>query len=138
MAGAVLGVVGVGVTILAGALSLPLVDQGFLLSAATVLRLLGAGALAGAGGALLGAGVGALVRNAGGAVTAAMVLLVIAPPVAAQLVTGAASWAPGTIANALSGVAGEITVPAAAAGLAAWGVIPAVVGLVAVKRRDVI
>ena len=138
LAGATLGFAGVGLTILAGAISLPIADQELLLSAATIARLLGAGALAGAAGALLGAGVGALVRNAGGAVTAAMVLLVIAPPVAVQLVTEAAFWTPTTIANVVAGVGDEVTVPAALGALAAWGAIPAAAGLVAVRRRDVI
>ena len=55
-------------------------------------------------GAVLGAGVGAFVRNTGGAVTGTILLLVILPPLAVQMVGETASWVPGTLANVVSGI----------------------------------
>lgn len=89
-------------------------------------------------GAVLGAGIGALVRNTGGAVTGAVLALVIAPPLIVQLASGAFNWMPGTLANVVSGVSGEVTVVAAIAALLCWAAVPAAVGLSSVLRRDVI
>jgi ABC-2 type transport system permease protein len=138
LAGAVLGFVGAGLTVLAGVISLAVIGRDFLLSAGDVTRLMSAAALAGASGAILGAGVGALVRNTGGAVTAAVLLLIILPPLAVQFSATAASWVPSTLASVISGVGREPGLPAALVGLVAWGLIPAVVGVVAVQRRDVV
>jgi hypothetical protein len=87
---------------------------------------------------VLGAGIGALIRNTGGAVTGAVLVLIIAPPLIVQLASGAAAWVPQTLANVLAGVAQDVTRPAAAAALALWAAVPALVGLVAVQRRDVV
>jgi hypothetical protein len=78
---------------------LPTTDYGFLISSGDMIRLLAASSFAGTAGALLGAGIGALVRNTGGAVTGAVVTLVIAPPLVVQIASGAASWIPPTLAN---------------------------------------
>ena len=136
--GAVLSIVGAALTIAAVAVTLPTTDYGFLVSAGGLAAVLAASAFAGAAGAVLGAGIGVVVRNTGGAVTATVLVLIIAPPLMIQLASGAASWMPTTLANVLSGVTNEVSRPAALAALAAWAVVPALTGLVAVQRRDVI
>ena len=138
LAGGLLGLAGAGLTVAAVAVSLPTVGFSFLPSASAVVQILLASAFAGAVGAVLGAGVGDVVRNTGGAVTVAVFILFIAPPLAVQLTSGAADWVPATLTTVLSGVNSQVAVPAALAALAAWAVIPAVIGLVAVRRRDVV
>lgn len=137
LSGAVLGFVGAGLTVAAVAFSLPATDYGFLISAGNVTQVLAASALAGAAGAVLGAGIGALVRNVGGAVTATVLALFIAPPLIVQLANGTASWMPSVLANVLSGVGNDVSKPAAVAAVAAWALIPAAVGAVAIHYRDV-
>ena len=136
--GAAVGLVGVALTAGAVAAALPATEYGFLVSAGDVARLLVASSFAGMVGAVLGAGIGALVRNTGGAVTGAVLALVIAPPLIVQLASGAFNWMPGTLANVVSGVSGEVTVVAAIAALLCWAAVPAAVGLSSVLRRDVI
>ncbi len=138
LAGGVLGLVGAAMTVLAVAVTLPTTAYGFLPSIGAVGAVLAASSFAGAAGALLGAGIGAVVRNTGGAVTGAVLALIIAPPVVVQLTSGAASWVPNTLATVLSGVTHEVPVPAAAGALAAWAIVPALAGLIAVHRRDVV
>ena len=138
LAGAILGLIGETLVIGAVAGALPFTDYGFMLSTGGVAQLLGAATWAGAAGALLGAGLGALVRNVGGAVTAAVVLLFIVPPLAVQLINDAASWIPDTLTRVVAGVGEQVSVPAALAALAAWALIPAALGLLAVQRRDVV
>jgi ABC-2 type transport system permease protein len=138
LAGGVLGFVGGALTVAAGAISLPLADSELLLSFAAMSRLAAASALAGATGAVLGAGIGAVIRNTGGAVTAAVVILLIGPPIVAQLMSDAAAWVPGTLISVISGVGEQPGMAAAIAALAAWGLIPAVIGIGAVQKRDVI
>jgi len=138
LGGALLGLVGAGLTIAAVAASLPVIDYDFLVSAGAVTQVLAASAFAGASGAVLGAGIGAIVRNMGGAVTAAVLVLFIIPPLVVQLVPKAISWVPGELAAVLSGVSSEVGLLAAMAVVAAWGIIPAAVGLIFVQRRDVI
>lgn len=136
--GAALSVVGAGLTVLAIALALPTTDYGFLVSTGSVVRIVAAAGFAGAAGAVLGAGIGAVVRNVGGAVTSAVLVLIIAPPLVVQLLNGSASWMPSTLANVLSGTATDVAAPAALAVLAAWAIVPATIGLIAVQRRDVV
>jgi hypothetical protein len=138
IAGGLLGLIGETLVIGAVAGALPFTDYSFMVSAGAVAQLLAASAWAGAAGAVLGAGLGALVRNIGGAVTAAVVLLFIVPPLAVQLVNDAASWIPDTLTRVLGGVGDQVSVPAALAALAAWALIPAALGLLAVQRRDVV
>ena len=138
LGGAVLGFVGAALTVAAVAIALPATEYGFLVSAGGVTRVITASAFAGAAGALLGAGIGALVRNAGGAVTGAVIVLIVAPPLIVQLTANAASWIPNTLNTVVSGVTSEVGVGAAIAALAAWALVPAVAGLVAVQRRDVV
>lgn len=138
LGGGLLGMIGTGLTVGMGAIALPFVDFGLMLSAGAVTQLLGASVLAGAAGAVLGAGAGAVVRNTGGAVVAAVLLLFIAPPLVVQLASGAISWVPATLVSVISGVGDGPALPAAVAALAAWGVIPAAIGVVAVVRRDVV
>jgi ABC-2 type transport system permease protein len=143
--GAVLGLVGAALTVAAVAVTLPTTEFGFMVSAGGLASVLGAASFAGAAGAVLGAGIGAVVRNAGGAVTGAVVVLIIAPPLIVQLISGASSWVPSALAIALSGVepeaAGiesEASTLTALLALAAWAAVPAIVGLVSVQRRDVV
>jgi ABC-type transport system involved in multi-copper enzyme maturation permease subunit len=136
--GAVLGLVGAALTIAALALSLPTTDYGFLVGVDVVVRLLAAAAYCGAAGAVLGAGIGSVVRNTGGAVTGAVFVLIIAPPLVVQLANGTGSWMPNTLANVLSGVTTEVSVVAAIGAIALWAVIPAAIGLLVVQRRDIV
>jgi hypothetical protein len=54
-----------------------------------------------------------------------------------QLISSTAEWIPASLALDLSGVEAETTVPAAAAALLVWALVPAVLGAIAVRRRDV-
>lgn len=136
--GALLGLLGAGLTIVAVALALPATDFGFLIPADGVAQVLAASALCGGVGAVLGAGIGAVIRNTGGAVTGAVLVLLVAPPLVVQLASETASWMPATLATVLSGVTAEVGVVAAGAALVLWAAIPAAAALVAVQRRDVI
>jgi hypothetical protein len=136
--GAVLGLVGAASTVLAVALALPTTDYGFLVSAGGVVRVLLASAFTGAAGAVLGAGIGAIVRNTGGAVTGAVLALIVAPPLVVQLANDTASWMPSPLANVVSGVSGEVGLASAILVLGVWAVVPAAIGLVAVEKRDVV
>ena len=136
--GGLLGLVGAALTATAVAVSLPTTEFGFLVSAGDVAQVVVASSFAGAAGAVLGAGIGALVRNTGGAVTGAVLLLVVAPPLIVQLANGAASWVPSTLAGVLSGVGDDVALLSALAAIAAWAAVPAAIGLVAVHRRDVV
>lgn len=136
--GGLLSLAGAGLIVTAVALSLPTTDYGFLVPAETVVRIIAASAFAGTAGAILGAGIGLLVRNTGGAVTATVLFLIVGPPLIVQLANGTSPWMPGVLAAVLSGTATDIAVPAALAATAAWACVPAVIGLLAVQRRDVI
>jgi len=136
LTGGLLGLAGGVLTIVAALICLPMVDFDFLLSAGAVIRILATAALAGGVGAVLGAGVGALVRNSAGAVTAAVLLLIIAPPLAVQFLNNA-DWVPSTVVNVISGVGEGPSVAASLAILAGWAVVPAIVALFFVHRRDV-
>ncbi len=138
LSGGVLGLVGAGLTVVAVAVSLPATDYGFLVSAGTVIQVLAASAFAGAAGAVLGAGIGFLVRNVGGAVTGTVLTLFIAPPLIGQLAPDSASWMPSVLATVLTGVGTEVGRPAAVIAIAVWAVVPAIAGLIAVERRDVV
>jgi ABC-2 type transport system permease protein len=136
--GGILGLIGAALTIVAVAASLPTTEYGFLVSAGVVLRLLAAAAYCGAAGAVLGAGIGSVVRNTGGAVTGAVFVLMIAPPLVVQLASGTGSWMPNTLANVLSGVTGEVSVLAAVGAIALWAIVPAAIGMLVVQRRDIV
>ena len=138
VSGGVLGLLGAGLTVVAVAISLPATDFGFLVSAGNVAQVVAASAFAGAVGAVLGAGIGSLVRNVGGAVTGTVLTLFIAPPLIGQLAPDSASWMPSVLATVATGVGTEVSQPAAIAGLIVWAAVPAVMGLVAVERRDVV
>jgi ABC-2 type transport system permease protein len=125
-------------TVAVVAATLPTTEYGFMVSLGGVAQVLAASFFAAAAGAVLGAGIGALVRNTGGAVATVVIGLFIAPPLVIQLVSEAASWVPGTIANVAAGVDDSLGVPAALAAIAAWAIVPAAAGLWAVQRRDVI
>lgn len=143
--GAVLALVGAALIVVAVAAALPTTEFGFMVSMAGVARVLAASAFAGAAGAVLGAGIGAVVRNTGGAVTGVVLVLIIAPPLIVQLLSDASTWVPSPLATALSGVTPEAagvqsqaSTLAAVFGLAAWALVPALIGLVTVQRRDVV
>ena len=138
LGGAVLGLAGVAMTTAAVAAVLPTTEFEFMISTGDMIRLLAASSFAGTAGALLGAGIGALVRNTGGAVTGAVLMLVFAPPLVVQISGGAANWIPPTLANVVSGVTNEVTALAAIAALTCWAGIPAIIGLVSAVKRDVI
>ena len=137
LGGLVLSVIGAGMTVTAVALSLPTTEYGFLVSVDHVARIVAAAGFAGAAGAVLGAGIGSVVRNVGGAVAAAVLVLIVAPPLVIQLASGTGSWMPNALANTLSGATADVALGASIAGLAAWGIVPALIGLLAVQRRDV-
>jgi ABC-type transport system involved in multi-copper enzyme maturation permease subunit len=136
--GGILGCIGAALTMVAVALALPTTEYGFLVSAGVVIRLLLAALYCGAVGAVLGAGIGSVVRNTGGAVTSAVFVLIVAPPLIVQLASGTGSWMPNTLANVLSGVVYEVSVAAAIGALALWAAVPAVIGLLVVQRRDIV
>jgi len=138
IAGGVLGFVGAAVSAGSVASGLTATDYTFMVSAPDLLQVLAASTLAGGAGAVLGAGIGALVRNTGGAVTGTILVLLILPPLAVQFAGGAAGWVPNTLADVVSGVDGAVGVGAAVAAIAAWAIVPAAIGLVAVTRRDVV
>ena len=137
--GCVLSLVGAGLTVAAVAVSLS--DHRLRLprlGRATWPESSLPPAFAGAAGAVLGAGIGSIVRNVGGAVTLTVFTFFVAPPLIVQLANDTASWMPATLASVISGVTDEVSQPAALAALAVWALIPALVGLVAVQRRDVV
>lgn len=138
LAGCLLGLIGEAVTLAAGAASLPVVGYSMLLPGSVVAQLLAASILAGAVGALVGAGTAIVVRNTGGAVAAAVGILIIAPPIAAQLLTSAGSWIPSSLIATVSGLGSDIALASALIALAAWGLIPAAIGIGSGVRRDVI
>jgi hypothetical protein len=135
--GGVLGAVGAALTVAAVAVTLPTTDHGFLVSVGGVARVVAAATFAGAAGATLGAGIGAIVRNTGGAVTGAVLVLVVTPPLLVQLAGDTASWIPATLANVVSGVASDVGVLGAMLAIAAWAAVPAILGLWTIERRDV-
>jgi len=136
--GCVLSLVGAALTATAVAIALPTTDYGFLVSTSNVVRVLAAAAFAGAAGAVLGAGIGSIVRNTGGAVTLTVFTFMVAPPLVVQLANDTASWMPANLANVISGTVDDVSQPAALAALAVWALVPAVIGLIAVQRRDVV
>ncbi len=138
VAGSVLGFAGAGVSAVSVAAGLTATDFGFMVPAADLGQVLAASTLAGGAGAVLGAGVGAFVRNTGGAVTGTILLLVILPPLAVQMVTETASWIPSTISNVASGIDNTVSAGAAIVAMLVWAVVPAAIGLAAVNRRDVV
>jgi ABC-2 type transport system permease protein len=137
VSGGILGFLGAGFTVVAVAFSLPMTDYGFLVSTGGVTQVLAASAFAGAAGAVLGAGIGSLVRNVGGAVTGTVLTLFIAPPLIGQLAPESASWMPSILATVVTGVGNEVSQPAAIVALVTWALVPAIIGLIAVERRDV-
>lgn len=138
VAGSVLGLIGAGVSAGSVAAGLTATDYGFMVSAAGLAQVLAAATLAGGAGAVLGAGIGAFIRNTGGAVTGTILLLVILPPLAVQMVSQTASWVPTTLTNVVSGIDATTGTGVAIAAIALWALIPAAIGIATVTRRDVI
>ncbi len=136
--GCVLSLIGAGLTVAAVALALPTTEFGFLVSITNVARIIVASGFAGAVGAVLGAGIGAVVRNVGGAVTATVFVFMVAPPLVVQLANGTGPWMPANLANVISGTVDDVGQPAALAALVIWALVPALIGLVSVQRRDVV
>jgi ABC-type transport system involved in multi-copper enzyme maturation permease subunit len=138
VAGSLLGLLGAAVSAGSVAAGLTATNYGFMVSAADLAQVLAAATLAGGAGAVLGAGIGTFVRNTGGAVVGTMLLLVILPPLAVQMVGEAGAWVPGTLATVVSGVGTDTGLGAAIAAIMAWAFVPAAIGLAAVTRRDVV
>ena len=138
MGGAVLAFLGQALVVLGVALALPSTGLDFLLSAGDLGRLFAATTLAGAIGATLGAGLGALIRNIGGAVTTAILVLFVVPPLVVQTFSEAGPWIPISLYAVISGVSSDISLWAALLAVCAWALVPAAAGLVAVRRRDVV
>jgi len=136
-AGAALALVGQALMIAAVALALRSTQYGLMVSAGDITQLLATSALAGAIGAVLGAGLGAVIRNVGGAVTTAVLVLFVIPPLAVQLVNDAGSWIPTTLFAVISGVSTEVSLLPALMAVAAWALVPAAAGITAVQRRDI-
>jgi len=107
-------------------------------SASDLTHLLAAATLAGAIGATLGAGLGAILRNTGGAVTTAVLLLFVIPPLTVRLASDVASWIPTTLFAVISGISTDVSLWAALMAAVAWALVPAAGGLLAVQRRDVV
>ena len=137
LAGVTLALAGQALMITAVALALRSTAYDFMVSAGDLTQLLAASALAGAIGAVLGAGLGAVIRNVGGAVTTAILVLFVIPPLAVQMVSDAASWIPPTLFAVISGVSTNVSLWAALMAVAAWALVPAAAALVAVRQRDV-
>ncbi len=136
--GGVLCAIGAALLISTVAAALPTTEYRFLMSAGDVTRVVAASTFSGAVGAVFGAGIGAMLRNTGGAATLTILSLVVASPLIVQLATGTASWMPNTLATVLAGAGDEVSVLAALARLLAWAVVPVVLGLVSVERRDIV
>jgi len=79
------------------------------------------------------------VRNTGGAGTAAVLVVIVAPPLIEQLKSGAISWIPATPCTVLSGVTVDKDMSTLSAGFArtGWPLVPAAIGLAAMTRRDI-
>jgi len=137
VAGATLALIGQALVIAGVALALPSTEYGFMVSAGGVIRLLAASTVAGAVGAVLGAGLGAVIRNIGGAVTTAVLVLFVIPPLAVQLISDTGSWIPPALFAVISGVSTDVSLWAALLSVAAWALVPAAAGFVAMQRRDV-
>lgn len=137
LAGGLLGLIGESLTMVAALVALPVAEADFLMPSDAVIAVFVASVLGGAAGAILGAGVGSLLRSSAIAVTAAVLLLVIAPPLMVQLLNDA-SWVPSTLLGVISGVYEEPSISAALAVLAAWAITPAAIAIVLSRRRDVI
>jgi ABC-2 type transport system permease protein len=138
MGGAVLALAAQALVVIAVAVALPSTEYGFLASAGDLTRLLATAAFAGVIGSVLGAGLGFVIRNLGGAVAAAILMLFVFPPLAVQLFTDAASWIPPTLFAVISGVSNEVSLWSALLASTAWALVPAAAGLLAVNRRDVV
>ncbi len=136
--GAVLAFLGQALVVAGVALALPSTGYSFLIPAGDLAQLFAATTLAGAIGATLGAGLGALIRNVGGAVTTAVLLLFLIPPLTVQLFSDTASWIPTSLFAVVSGVSTDVSLWAALLAVAVWALVPAVAGLMAVQRRDVV
>lgn len=138
VAGAMLALVGQALVLAGVALALPSTQYGFMVSASGVAQLLAASALAGAVGAVVGAGLGLVIRNLGGAVTTAVLVVFVIPPMTGQLVTSAMSWTPTSLLARISGVGTQVSLWAALLAIVLWAVVPAAAGMAAVQRRDVV
>jgi ABC-2 type transport system permease protein len=71
-------------------------------------------------------------------VTLAVFTFMVAPPLVVQLANDTASWMPANLADVISGTVDDVSLPAALAALAVWALVPAVIGLISVQRRDVV
>lgn len=142
LGGAVLAFFGQTLVTVGVALALPSTGYGFLVSGGDLIPLFAATTLAGAIGATVGAGLGALIRNIGGAVTTAVMVLLVAPPLAVQAFPDTASWIPQALFAVVSGASADISPQvslwAALLAIGTWALVPAAAGFMATQRRDVV
>lgn len=141
-AGALIGLVLSGVSVVTVAIALPLAGYEFQLGASAVGQQVGVAVLAGVVGAALGTGIGMITRRTGPAVAGIVVVLFIVEPLLGNTISSVAPWLPTSL---LSGLAGTMTTggaqppstTAAVLALLAYGAVPMAVALADVTRRDV-
>lgn len=93
---------------------------------------------AGALGSLFGMGVGGVVRNQALAVGATLLLLLAVEPVVGSISPDVGRWLPSGLAATLaSGYAGSVTIPAALAALATYGVVAVMLAAGLIRRADI-
>ncbi len=123
---------------IAVAVSLPLTDHGFMVSAGGVAQVLAASTWAGAAVPCSAPGSAPSSATPAARSPAAVVVLVIAPPLIVQLANGTATWVPNALANVVSGVTDDTSVAAAGLAMALWALVPALIALQVVRRRDIV
>jgi ABC-2 type transport system permease protein len=93
---------------------------------------------AGALGSLLGMGIGGVLRNQALAIGATLLLLLAVEPLVGSLVPEVGRWLPSGLATTLaSGQPGAVTVPAALAALASYGLVAAGLAAALTRRADI-
>lgn len=140
-AGALLGLVGVGVTLAATVGGLALVGESLAVGGDLLVRLLLGGIAAGVVGAALGDGVGELLRSSGAAIAVIVVLLFLVEGLLGAFLPEVGRWLPSTLLTALQlGDAAPLPNPVgdgpALAALSALVVVSAAAAVVSTTRRD--
>jgi ABC-type transport system involved in multi-copper enzyme maturation permease subunit len=134
-------------TLIAGLVSVPILDNydlGLDLASSQSVKLLVVNSLYVAAVASIGMSLGSIIRNSAGGIMSLVGLFFVAP-IAFQLIPGeffeeARKYLPGntvTPLTALNHVDGNLEVWQAALVLGAWVVVPAVLAMILLKKRDV-
>jgi ABC-2 type transport system permease protein len=134
-------------TLLAGLISVPILDNydlGLDLASAQSVKLLIVNSLYVAAVATIGMSLGSIIRNSAGGIMS-LVGLFFVVPIAFQLIPGeffeeARKYLPGNTVDALTAVNhvdGSLEAWQAALVLGAWVVVPAVLAMILLKKRDV-